>query len=100
LSTRLKYLFVICGFLLWPTALSANLVCLKDWENLLKSTKEQGEVIKFIGVNGVGHAVYFFEGRGTFTLFFSPDGSSFCTNAALMGSTVKPYGRELENAFK
>jgi len=48
----------------------------------------------------MGHAVYFFEGRGTFTLFFSPDGSSFCTNAALMGSTVKPYGKELENAFK
>ncbi|WP_293315728.1 hypothetical protein [Phenylobacterium sp.] len=78
----------------------AALICIEGWKNLVKATEDQNEELKFVGVNAVGHAVYFFTSDAMFTFFFTPDGHNFCTNEALMGTTVKPHVEELKDASK
>jgi hypothetical protein len=96
------FLLLLALALVWsplkPAA--AQMICLPSLDAVKRATAAQGEKLNFVGVNAVGQVLYFFVGAETFTLFFSSDGSGFCTNEVFVGTTVEARSEELENAFK
>ncbi len=100
MAKPLLLLLLLAGVWLPLKPAVAQTICLSSFEEVERAVKTEKEKLMVLGVNSIGHALYFFVGPETFTLFFSPDGQRFCTNDALVGNVVRVSGKKFRNAFK